>query len=171
MDLLLIFLLVALALVAGVGLGYALASRRRDEVLLHDGSMAAMVAPLRDSLTNVAHHLNEVEKGRAVSDAALREQVRAMAMTSEVLRTQTTNLVTALRAPHVRGRWGEMQLERVVEAAGLTEHVDYVTQESVVADGSRLRPDLVVRLTGGKRVVVDSKVALSAYLEAVEAPD
>ena len=131
MNVLLIMLLVALALTAGIGLGYALASRRRDEVLLHDGSMAAMVAPLRDSLANVGHHLGEVEKGRAVSDAALREQVRAMAMTSELLRTQTTNLVTALRAPQVRGRWGEMQLERIVEAAGLTEHVDYVTQESV----------------------------------------
>jgi DNA recombination protein RmuC len=171
MNLAVVFLLVALALGAGTGLGYALASRRRDELLRHDGSVAALVAPLRDSLANVARQLGEVEKGRAVSDSALREQVRAMAMTSEVLRTQTSNLVTALRAPHVRGRWGEMQLERVVEAAGLTEHVDYVTQESVSADGSRLRPDLVVRLTGGKRVVVDAKVALSAYLEAVEAPD
>jgi DNA recombination protein RmuC len=171
MDLSVAFLLVALALVTGAGLGYALAARGRDELLLRDTSFAALVAPLRDSLAGVQHQLGEVEKGRAVSDAALREQVRAMAMTSEVLRTQTTNLVTALRAPHVRGRWGEMQLERVVEAAGLTEHVDYVTQESVVEDGTRLRPDLVVRLTGGKRVVVDAKVALSAYLEAVEAPD
>src|SRR5690348_3348640 len=109
MDLSVALLLVALALVAGAGLGYALAARGRDEPLLRGTSFAALVAPLRDSLAGVQHQLGEVEKGRAVSDAALREQVRAMAMTSEVLRTQTTNLVTALRAPHVRGRWGEMQ--------------------------------------------------------------
>jgi DNA recombination protein RmuC len=130
-----------------------------------------MVAPLQQSLSEVHRQLGEVEKGRAVSDSALREQVRAMANTSEVLRTQTSGLLTALRAPHVRGRWGEMQLERVVEAAGMTEHVDYVTQQTVSSDGTRLRPDLVVRLTGGKQVVVDAKVALGAYLEAVEAPD
>jgi DNA recombination protein RmuC len=94
-----------------------------------------------------------------------------MTSTSELLRTQTTQLVTALRAPQVRGRWGEMQLERVVEAAGMTEHVDYVTQQTVTSDGRAQRPDLLVRLTGGKQVVVDAKVALSAYLEALEAPD
>jgi DNA recombination protein RmuC len=171
MNSLVILVLVALALAAGMGLGYALASRRRDELLLRDGSVAAMVTPLQQSLAEVQRQLGEVEKGRAVSDTALREQVRAMANTSEVLRTQTSSLVTALRAPQVRGRWGEMQLERVVEAAGMTEHVDYVTQQSVSADGARLRPDLVVKLTGGKQVVVDAKVALSAYLEAVEAPD
>jgi DNA recombination protein RmuC len=87
------------------------------------------------------------------------------------VRSETSHLVTALRAPQIRGRWGEMQLERVVEAAGLTEHVDYATQQSVTGDTGTLRPDLVVRLTGGKRVVVDAKVALSAYLEAIEAPD
>jgi DNA recombination protein RmuC len=171
MDTVVLIVLVALAFAAGFGLGASVVQRRRGELLMRDASLATMVAPLRESLAHVAHQLGEVERGRAASDAALREQVHAMAGTSEVLRAQTTNLLTALRAPHVRGRWGEMQLERVVEAAGMTEHVDYVTQETVNADGVRLRPDLVVRLTGGKHVVVDAKVALSAYLEAVEAPD
>jgi DNA recombination protein RmuC len=94
-----------------------------------------------------------------------------MRTTSEQLQKETTQLVTALRAPQVRGRWGEMQLERAVEAAGMTEHIDYVTQATVAGPDGRLRPDLIVRLVGGKNVVVDSKVAFSAYLEAMEARD
>src|SRR5947208_13213401 len=90
---------------------------------------------------------------------------------SEQLHRETTQLVTALRAPQVRGRWGEMQLERAVEAAGMTEHIDYVTQPSANTPDGRLRPDLIVRLVGGKSVVVDSKVAFAGYLEAMEARD
>lgn len=164
-------LLLLLGLAAGFAVGAFVAGRRREELLARNGSLTALVGPLRDSLTRVERQLAEVEKGRASSDGALREQVHAMASTSELLRTQTTQLVTALRAPHVRGRWGEMQLERVVEAAGMTEHVDYVTQQTVTGENGSVRPDLVVRLTGGKQVVVDAKVALSAYLEALEAPD
>ena len=87
------------------------------------------------------------------------------------MRTEAAHLVTALRAPQVRGRWGEMQLERVVEAAGMTEHVDFDTQVSASGDGRVQRPDLVVHLSGGKQVVVDAKVAFSGYLEALEARD
>ncbi len=94
-----------------------------------------------------------------------------MRRTSEQLRTETAQLVTALRAPQVRGRWGELQLERTVEAAGMTEHVDYVTQVSAPGDDGLLRPDLVVKLAGGKNIVVDSKVAFAGYLEAMEASD
>ena len=94
-----------------------------------------------------------------------------MRQTSEQLRLETAQLVTALRAPQVRGRWGEMQLQRTVEAAGMTEHVDFVTQDTVDERRRRLRPDLVVRLAGGKNVVVDSKVAFAGYLEAMEARD
>jgi DNA recombination protein RmuC len=135
-------------------------------------AIGAMVAPLRESLAKVQLQLAEVEKGRATSDTALREQVLAMSHASEQVRSETSHLVTALRAPQIRGRWGEMQLERVVEAAGMAEHVDYDLQASVTSDdGSTQRPDLVVRLCGGKNVVVDSKVAFSAYLEAMEARD
>jgi DNA recombination protein RmuC len=98
--------------------------------------------------------------------------MKAMSDTSFQLNTQTAQLVTALRAPQTRGRWGEMQLERVVEAAGMTEHVDFLTQVSATSDdGSRQRPDMVVKLTGGKVIVVDSKVPFVAYLEATEATD
>ena len=145
---------------------------QRDELLVGTGHLAALVDPLRESLGRVHEQLTEVEKGRAVSDIALREQVRAMRTTSEQLRTETAQLVAALRAPQVRGRWGELQLERVVEAAGMAEHVDFSTQVGVTTgEGAVLRPDLVVHLAGGKRVVVDSKVAFSAYLEAMQASD
>lgn len=148
------------------------ATAHREQLLMGNGNLAALVAPLRDSLGRVQEQLDEVQRGRAVSDTALREQVQAMSATSELLRTETTQLVTALRAPQIRGRWGEMQLERVVEAAGMTAHVDFTAQLSRTdGDGVTQRPDLVVHLTGGKQVVVDSKVAFSAYLEAMQATD
>jgi DNA recombination protein RmuC len=132
----------------------------------------ALVGPMRESLAKVQLQLAEVDKARATSDTAIREQVLAMSHASEQVRTETAHLVTALRAPQIRGRWGEMQLERVVEAAGMAEHVDYDLQASAKTDDGRTqRPDLVVRLCGGKNVVVDSKVAFSAYLEAMEARD
>lgn len=134
-------------------------------------AIEGLVAPLRESLERVQSQLNSVEKERAGSYSQLLEQIGTMRQTSEQLRIETTQLVTALRAPQVRGRWGELQLERAVEAAGLTEHIDYVTQVSVDGPDGRLRPDLVVRLVGGKSVVVDSKVAFSGYLEAMEAKD
>jgi DNA recombination protein RmuC len=130
-----------------------------------------LVAPLRQSLDNVTNQLNSVEKERVGSYSALLEQISTMRQTSEQLRSETTQLVTALRAPQVRGRWGELQLERAVEAAGMTEHIDYVTQASATGASGTVRPDMVVNLVGGKRVVVDSKVAFSGYLEAMEARD
>lgn len=134
-------------------------------------AIEGMVGPLRESLDRVQQQLNAVERDRAGSYSKLLEQVSMMRTTSEQLHKETTQLVSALRAPQVRGRWGEMQLERAVEAAGMTEHIDYVTQASVAGPDGRLRPDLVVRLVGGKSVVVDSKVAFSGYLEAMEARD
>jgi DNA recombination protein RmuC len=134
-------------------------------------AIEGMVGPLRESLDRVQQQLNSVERDRAGSYSKLLEQVSMMRTTSEQLQKETTQLVTALRAPQVRGRWGEMQLERAVEAAGMTEHIDYVTQATVAGPDGRLRPDLVVRLVGGKSVVVDSKVAFSGYLEAMEARD
>ncbi len=134
-------------------------------------AIEGMVLPLRETLERVQSQLNSVERDRAGSYEKLLEQVGTMRQTSEQLRLETSQLVTALRAPQVRGRWGEMQLQRTVEAAGMTEHVDFVTQETVTSDDGRLRPDLVVRLAGGKNVVVDSKVAFAGYLEAMEARD
>ena len=134
-------------------------------------AIEGMVAPLRETLDRVAYQLNTVEKERAGSYRQLLEQVGTMRQTSEQLRVETAQLVTALRAPQVRGRWGEMQLRRAVEAAGMTEHIDFVEQQTVSGPDGRLRPDLVVRLVGGKQVVVDSKVAFAGYLEAMEAKD
>ncbi|MGN6608328.1 MAG: DNA recombination protein RmuC [Jatrophihabitans sp.] len=139
---------------------------KRQEAIEH------LVAPLRESLGKVHEQLEAVERGRTTSESALREQLRMMGESSAQLKLETAALVTALRAPQTRGRWGEMQLERVVEAAGMTEHVDFVTQETRTSDdGAKQRPDLVVRLTGGKTIVVDAKVPFAAYLEAMEARD
>jgi DNA recombination protein RmuC len=134
-------------------------------------AIEAMVAPMRESLQRVQEQLTSAERGRTNSESALREHLDGMQKSSEQLRTETAQLVTALRAPQVRGRWGELQLERTVEAAGMREHVDYETQVSSTGPDGTVRPDLVVRLIGGKNIVVDSKVAFSAYLEAMEATD
>ena len=130
-----------------------------------------LVKPLTESLTKVQKQLQDVEKDRAGAYAELRQQVTTMNETSKQLRSETAQLVTALRAPQVRGRWGEMQLRRVVETSGMVEHCDFVEQSTVVDDDRALRPDLVVMLAGGKNVVVDAKVSFSGYLEAMEAKD
>ena len=149
------------------------AARYREQLLVQsDGQRRDVLgAEAAEALEQVQRQLVDLQQGRAGSDAALREQVSMMTATSERLRTETEQLVTALRAPQVRGRWGEMQLERVVEAAGMTDQIDYVTQVTATGSGPSQRPDLVVRLTGGRQVVVDSKVAFAAYLEAMQATD
>jgi DNA recombination protein RmuC len=130
-----------------------------------------LVAPLKESLTKVETQLREVEQKRTDAYAELRVQVQHMGQTSEQLRVETQALVTALRAPQVRGRWGEMQLRRVVEAAGMVEHCDFLEQPTSTTEDGTLRPDLVVQLAGGKHIVVDSKVPFLGYLEAMEARD
>jgi DNA recombination protein RmuC len=131
-----------------------------------------MVEPLKATLARVEEQLRETDAARTRSHAALAEQVHLARQTSEQLREQTQSLVTALRRPEARGRWGEMQLRRVVELAGMSPRCDFDEQVSVTgADGTVQRPDMVVRLAGGKNIVVDSKVSLAAYLEAAEASD
>jgi len=133
----------------------------------------AMVKPLQDSLKQVDGKLGELENNRIAAYSALTEQVRGLVETQlPRLQGETANLVKALRQPGVRGRWGEMQLKRVVEMAQMLEHCDFVQQETRGnEDTGRLRPDLVVRLPGGKQVVVDAKTPLAAYLDSIEAQD
>ena|GEM_PF-51879 len=137
-----------------------------------------LVAPLRDTLARVEGQLREAESARRESHAALAEQVKTAIAASDQLKAQTQALVTALRRPEARGRWGEMQLRRVAEIAGMSPHCDFSEQVSVPGpsgDGDQgdglLRPDMVVHLAGDKNIVVDAKVSLAAYLEAAEADD
>ena len=132
----------------------------------------AKLAPIKETLTRFEVQAKALEEQRLRAVTAVGEQLRAVAEGQERLRTETGSLVTALRAPHIRGSWGEVQLKRVVELAGMVDYCDFRTQESERDDEGRLlRPDLVVKLPGGKSIVVDAKVPIGAYLDAVNADD
>ncbi|HEU0337456.1 MAG TPA: DNA recombination protein RmuC, partial [Gaiellaceae bacterium] len=136
-----------------------------DFLELAGTKLEGTVAPLRESLTKVNDQVEALDRARAQSYGALRQQV-------EALSERAGSLANALRSSNVRGRWGEAQLRNVVEQAGLLEHCDFVAQASARdGEGDLLRPDLVVRIPGGKSVVVDAKVPLAAYLDAFETQD
>jgi DNA recombination protein RmuC len=144
----------------------------RAELAERERAVDALVQPLRASLQRVDGVLGEMEKSRIAAYAALSEQLRGLVETQlPMLRGQTAALVQALRQPAVRGRWGEIQLRRVVEMAGMLEHCDFLEQPTRSSEERVLRPDLVVRLPGGKHLVIDAKAPLAAYLDANEAPD
>lgn len=131
-----------------------------------------LVTPLREQLGLVEGQLRGLELDRARAHAQLQEQVTGVRRSSELLGRETASLVDALRRPQARGRWGEVQLRRCVEYAGMLDRCDFTEQATLPGpDGAVLRPDLVVRLAGGRSVVVDAKVTLAAYLEAVECDD
>jgi DNA recombination protein RmuC len=139
--------------------------------LAQQKAIEGMVGPVRASLEKMDAQVRAMELERGTAYGAIREQMQTISATQEKLRDATGNLVTALRAPAVRGRWGEIQLRRVVELAGMLEHCDFDEQVTAVGEEGRLRPDMVVRLPGGRNIVVDAKAPLGAYLEALEAKD
>jgi DNA recombination protein RmuC len=132
-------------------------------------AIKGLVKPLADSLQNFETHVQGLEKSRAAAYANLDTQLKALAGTNQQLQKETTSLVTALKTPQVRGRWGEVTLKRVVELAGMSEHCDFTEQVSVATEGGRLRPDMIVHLPSKRDIVVDAKVALDAYLDAIAA--
>jgi len=131
-------------------------------------AIAELVQPLRDSLTKVDAKLHEVDRERATSHAVLGEQLRSLMHAQVALQSETGRLARALRSPNVRGQWGELQLRRVLEAAGMLEGSHFEIKETVHGEEGRLTPDVIVKLPGGRNVVVDAKVPLTAFLDAVE---
>ncbi len=138
-------------------------SGARSELEAREKAVGELVRPLRESLEKVDGKLGDLERSRIAAYSALDEQLRALVETHlPTLKSETANLVRALRQPTVRGRWGEIQLKRVVEMAGMVDHCDFKEQETRSTEDGRLRPDLIVRLPGGKRIVVDAKAPVTA---------
>jgi len=132
-----------------------------------------LLAPMAKTLTDVDREIREAERRRTETSAQLLQRIASLDTAGQDLRAQTGKLVDALKRPGVRGRWGELQLKRVVELAGMVQHCDFEEQYTVTNGDSdrRMRPDVIVRLPGGKHVVIDAKAPLDAYLKALEAPD
>jgi DNA recombination protein RmuC len=153
----------------------AMTAKTDGEATQRQQAIEALLGPVTQTLHRLDGQLRTVEKEREAAYAGLREQVGAMHRSSEQLQNETRQLVNALRAPQVRGRWGELQLERIVELAGMVEHCDFSRQVTATDasgdDDALVRPDLIVRLAGGKQIVLDAKVPFGAYLEAVDATD
>ena len=134
-------------------------------------SVKNIVNSLNEALKRYEQQVGELEKKRAADYGSLENQIKTMVLTNQQLQKETGNLVTALRRPEVRGRWGEVTLKRVVELSGMSEHCDFTEQVSVTTEEGRLRPDMIVHLPASREIVVDSKVSLDAYIDATMVTD
>lgn len=144
----------------------------RGDLTQRQVAIAELLAPVRDTVSRLGERLGELERSRVDAYAELRQQMRTLGEGQGLVRQEAARLVQALRAPQVRGRWGEMQLRRVAEVAGMQAHCDFVEQGTVEGiAGNKQRPDMLVRMPGGRQIPVDAKAPLSAYLDSLEAPD
>jgi len=130
-----------------------------------------LVEPIAQSLAGMNQQIQELEEKRTHDYGSLGEQVKSLAETQRELKTETTKLVNALREPQARGRWGELQLRKVLELAGMMEYCDFQEQETTTTPDGRFRPDVIVKLPGDKNIVIDSKAPITSYLTALEATD
>jgi DNA recombination protein RmuC len=142
----------------------------RHDLDKRQSAIDQLMKPVRETLQKFETKIGDVEKARVEAYGGLTQQVKDLGLSQLNLRQETANLVRALGSPRVRGRWGELQLRRVVEVAGMLEHCDFVEQVHVATDDGALRPDLIVRMPGGKSLVIDAKTPMDAYLQALEAP-
>jgi len=162
----------AIGLLLGIVLGWlAHAYRRPPAAEPQTPDLQRSLAPIHEAVTTIGGQLRALEQDRATVYSSLASQVQAMTRTSTRLTDRTDQLVTALRAPQIRGRWGEIQLERVVELGGMVRHCDFDTQVTARFNGQLVRPDLVVHLAGGRNIIVDAKVPFSSYLDALDSDD
>ena len=143
----------------------------REDLEKRRTAIETLVKPLGENLTKFERKVGEIEKAREGAYEAIAAQVKNLAEGQTGLRTETSRLVQALRRPEARGRWGEYQLQNVLEMAGMTAGVDFEMQPTIEGDDGRLRPDVIVRLPGGKSIIIDAKTPLDAYLNAVETDD
>lgn len=143
----------------------------KTDLQSREKAIGQLLNPVNETLGQVNNKLQDLEKARVGAYEVLRHQVSDLVTSQKELRTETANLVNALRTPNVRGRWGEMQLKRVVEITGLNAHCDFIEQASINTEGNTLRPDMIVQLPGGRSIIVDAKTPLDAYLKALDATD
>jgi DNA recombination protein RmuC len=145
--------------------------RARQDLSEREKAVESLVKPIREALEKTERQIGELEKARSEAYGGIRAQLEAMQASQQALRSETSNLVKALRRPEVRGQWGEITLRRLVEIAGMVEHCDFVEQSTGGTEKERVRPDMIVRMPDERELVVDVKTPLDAYLEAMEATD